>query len=368
MGIFAPSLGDGGVERMLINLAGGFNKLGLTVSLACATDSPPYLDRTSASPLLQIWHLGRTAPIRDEAERWLRHTGCDVTLSAKDRDCRILLEARNRSRLPIPVIYRCGTDLRARLAGRSAFRRWRERRRVRQLLGGVDGVTGNSVGVCNSMDAFGALTPSRLIRNPVITDALLEATSRPPRHPWLRQKAGPVIVAVGRLASVKDFPTLLEAFAMLPREMGARLIILGEGRCRQRLESLTRSLGLEDTVSMPGFTADPYPEVAASDALIVSSRREGSPNALIEAMALGVPVAATDCPSGPAEILDQGRWGPLVPVGDPHALHLAIRQILDRPVPTERLREAVSDYREEASAEAYLDFFRSLQSHFTPGH
>jgi glycosyltransferase involved in cell wall biosynthesis len=147
----------------------------------------------------------------------------------------------------------------------------------------------------------------------------------------LREKQGPVIVAAGRLTPQKDFATLLRAFALLP-DAGAKLVIYGEGPLRSELESLVAGLGLSGRVSLPGFVGDLPAEIAASDLFVLSSRWEGLPGVLLEALAVGTPVVATDCPTGPDEILEGGRWGALVPVGDPPALAKAMAKTLSLPI------------------------------------
>lgn len=174
-------------------------------------------------------------------------------------------------------------------------------------------------------------------------------------HPWLRPGQPPVIVVAGRLERQKDFPTLIRAFAQVRGERPCRLLILGDGGGRARLQALSAELGITADVDLPGFQANPYPFLARADLFVLSSRWEGSPNVLTEALALGTPVVATDCPSGPHELLDGGRYGPLVPVGDVAALGKAVAATLDQPLPPERLEAAVADYTQATSAERYLE-------------
>jgi glycosyltransferase involved in cell wall biosynthesis len=141
----------------------------------------------------------------------------------------------------------------------------------------------------------------------------------------------------------------------LPRAAGYRLGILGEGGGRSNLEALIGELGLSDRVALLGFRDNPYAFLARARLFVLSSAWEGSPNVLTEAMALGVPVVSTDCPSGPFELLDGGRYGPLVPVGDADALAHAMQRTLAHPLPPEELRSAVSEYTQERSAERYLE-------------
>jgi glycosyltransferase involved in cell wall biosynthesis len=137
-----------------------------------------------------------------------------------------------------------------------------------------------------------------------------------------------VILGVGRLVAQKAFDVLIEAFAHVRRSQPARLLILGEGEERPMLEALVRQLGLEGDIELPGFVANPYPYMAHAELFVLSSRWEGLPTVLVEAMFLRTPVIATDCPSGPREILRNGLYGQLVPVGDPDAVALAIQNSL----------------------------------------
>ncbi|WP_416307639.1 glycosyltransferase [Neptunicella sp. SCSIO 80796] len=139
--------------------------------------------------------------------------------------------------------------------------------------------------------------------NPVITEETIQASNQSPRHPWLQQKSGKVVVAVGRLCHQKGFDLLLRAFAALPDQADTRLIIFGEGELRSQLEQQIIELGLSARVDLPGYTDNPLAEIKQADLFVLSSRFEGSPNGLVEAMSVGTPVVAFDCPHGPREIL-----------------------------------------------------------------
>jgi glycosyltransferase involved in cell wall biosynthesis len=166
--------------------------------------------------------------------------------------------------------------------------------------------------------------------NPVLDDDFYKKRPGRPSHRWLQEKSGAVIVAVGRLARQKGFDTLISAFAAMP-DTGVRLIIFGEGTLRPQLLEQASALGVAERVDLPGYTADPLAEVAAADCFVLSSRFEGSPNALVEALATGTPVVATRCPHGPAEILINGLVAPLVEVDDSLALAQAIVLQLNTP-------------------------------------
>ncbi len=199
----------------------------------------------------------------------------------------------------------------------------------------------------------------------VVFNPSIDASNRPgldvsPNHEWFGQPKVPVIVAAGRLNPQKDFETLIRAFALVRERRKARLLILGEGPERQSLEFLVSSLGLEQDVVLPGYTDDPLPYFCEASLFVMSSIYEGFPNVLVEALACGAPVVCTDCESGPREILQDGRLGPLVPIKNPDRLAEAITQVLDAPGDREaRLRRA-DDFTVEETARRYLSVLRDV--------
>jgi glycosyltransferase involved in cell wall biosynthesis len=191
-----------------------------------------------------------------------------------------------------------------------------------------------------------------VLPNPVVTAELFEQAKECPGHAWFMEGALPVILGVGRLTPQKDFPTLLHAFARVQRDRPSRLVILGEGAERPVLEQLSRQLGIEDKVSLPGFVSNPFAFMARAAVFASSSAWEGLPGALIQALACGTPCVASDCP-GSREVLDDGRFGSLVPVGDVSALAASIVALLEGPrarVPD----EAWSRYSEADAVDGYL--------------
>ncbi len=189
----------------------------------------------------------------------------------------------------------------------------------------------------------------RTIANPAIPPFIWEKAAEEIAHPFFTEKH-PLVLSAGRLDIEKDFGTLIRAFALVRKRLPARMLILGEGEERANLQSLIRELGLEGDVDLPGFVPNPYAYIAHASVFVLSSRWEGSPLVLAEAMALGIPVVATDC-GGPSEILRGGRWGKLVPIGDPEALAQAIIEQISAPLRPPP--EAWLDFATEHVAEKY---------------
>jgi len=226
----------------------------------------------------------------------------------------------------------------------------------------ADAVVAVSDGVADDLAAHAAIPRERIttVYNPVVGPDLLDKAAEPLDHPWFMRDAPPVILAVGRLDPQKDFATLIRAFAKLRARRPARLMILGAVNPSnlehaKELAALPATLGIAGDVAMPGFTDNPFALMARASAFVLSSRYEGLPGVLIQALGCGCPVVSTDCPSGPAEVLDGGRFGPLVPVGDVEALAGAIEQVLDAPPPAKRLQQRAQLFSIERSVDRYLD-------------
>jgi glycosyltransferase involved in cell wall biosynthesis len=200
--------------------------------------------------------------------------------------------------------------------------------------------------------------PIETIYNPVLTGALLAQSPRAVPHPVA---AYPLIIAIGRLNEQKDFATLLRAFAILRRERPARLVILGKGEQHALLTQLAERLGIGDDFTLPGEIENVFEWIGKADLFATTSLWEGVQGALVEALALGCPVVATDAPSGAREVLYDGRIGALVAASDPLAFARAMQRTLDAPPDPGPLVEAAQRFRTEGKAEAYLALFERLK-------
>ena len=186
-------------------------------------------------------------------------------------------------------------------------------------------------------------------------------------HPWFADGEPPVVLSVGREARQKDHPTLVEAFGLARREVNSRLVILGKlsAPYRARLRSLARGYGVEGDLGFVDFDENPYRYMRRAGLLALSSRWEGLPTVVLEALACGTPVVSTDAPYGPREIL--GGWGDLPPVGDAPALARALVATLRGERPTEEaLRARAADFSEEKATDAYLELFEKLLKAHAP--
>lgn len=230
---------------------------------------------------------------------------------------------------------------------------------MRFLYPRADQIVAVSEGLAGDLIENYEVDPDRItvIYNPTVTDELIEQSKVPVDHPWLENPKTDVVLGVGSLSEQKDYESLVRAFSLVQKKRDAKLVILGEGSKREQLESLVQELGIEADVSLPGTVANPYPYMAHADVFVLSSRYEGCPNVLIEAMACGCPVVATDCPHGPREILEHGSYGLLVSVGDHESLANGITQSLQSPNSSTRLQDRAQDFHVEAIAGKYERFF-----------
>ena len=360
---------DGGVERTMANLAAGLAALGAQVDLLSGRTDHPYLRALPPEVGLPVLRDG------DEAlAAYLDARRPNLMMTGKRVDDRAALSVRARLGLPVRLVATVGTPLSVSVAAKrfNPFRTSRERRRIRADYRLLDGISAVSDAVADDLrQHFGVSdVPLRVLPNPIVPTDLAARAAAPCPHPWLAPIAdsesqqgaapSPVILAIGGLRKVKDFATLLRAFARLPAALDARLLVLGEGKERPRLAALAERLGVANRVDLNGFVEDPFPYLARARLLVLSSRREGLSNVLVEAMAMGTPVAATDCPGGVRDLLAQGDLGPLTPVGDAAALAASMANLLQSPTDAQILRRAAEPYGLLAASRRYLEFFEQI--------
>lgn len=331
--MFVPSLRGGGAERVMSNLACGLAERGCKVDLVLARAEGPYL--TELPPEVRIVDLKvpRVLASLPGLVRYLRRERPKALLSAMDHANVMALWAKRISGVSTRLVVSIHNT--ASLASKNA-RQSKARllpQLARRFYPWADGIVAVSQGVADDFARITSLPWERIevIYNPVITPELLEKAKEPVEHPWFGAGHPPVILGVGRLTKQKDFPTLIRAFAVVRKQRPVRLMILGEGEERPRLEALVKELGLGADAVLPGFVANPYAYMARAAVFVLSSAWEGFGNVLVEAMACGCPVVSTDCPSGPAEIMENGKYGTLVPVGDIGELAKGIVEVLDMP-------------------------------------
>lgn len=331
--LYMQSFAGGGAERVMVNLALGLAARGLRVDLVVARAEGPYLPLVTPDVRLIDLRCRRSLASLPGLVRYLRRERPDALLAAMGCSNLIALWARTVARFRGRVVISVHINLSAHYRNAVGLTAQVYPFLFRRFYPKADAVVAVSREAADDLtEAFGLPAGQvRMIYNPVITPALFEQAQEPVEHPWFGPDQPPVVLSVGRLCPQKDFRTLIRAFAQLREHMPARLVILGDGPDRAALEAAVAERGLGHSVALPGFAANPYAYMARAGAFVLSSQWEGLPTVLIEALACGTPVVSTDCPSGPREILRDGLYGTLVPVGDAEALAQALRAALHGP-------------------------------------
>lgn len=357
--IFVPSLEGGGAERVMATLANGFASRGYRVDLVLVSATGPYL--TLLNDDVHVVDLAGGSVFRSVGAlvRYLRQSRPRAFLSALSHANLAAIVARRLADGNTRLVVSERLSLSAARQHHRSMKDRIIRTLMRRLYRKADRVVVVAEAMVTELESQLGLSRSvvETIYNPVVNQALLDAAARPCDHPWMDDVGSiPVILGCGRLSAQKDFPTLLEAFRIVRDRRVARLVILGEGEDRPILEAQVQKLGLDGDVDLPGFANNPFAFMAAASVFVLSSIYEGMPGTLIQAMACGTTVVSTRCPTGPEEILEEGRWGELVPMRDPRAMAAAIERALDDP-------NARAQSRAEAfgEAEAVTRYLHSLQ-------
>ena len=327
---FLRFLGGGGAERVIINLARGFIEQNLKVDLVLSSTGGPHLWQVPPEVRIVDLKAPRLLASLPSLIRYLQQEQPKSLLSTLHYNNEFALLAKRISKISTRVVVREANTLSIEAQSTARLKKRLTPLFVRHLYPLADEIVAVSKGVAKDLSHVTNLPLDRIqtIYNPTITPDLTLKAKEPVEHPWFQSGMPPVILGVGKLQAQKDFPTLIQAFAQVRQTQEAKLVILGWGSDRPKLEALVSKLGLTDDVDLPDHVKNPYAYMARSAVFVLSSVWEGLPNALIEAMAIGVPVVATDCKSGPKEILNHGKYGHLVPVGDSQGIATAILSTL----------------------------------------
>lgn len=348
------SLGAG-VGTTMINLADGLGRAGYRVDVVVTGEPAARPDWLHVN--VRMIGLGRRR-LRQSLVRlvsYLRDARPCAVIAAGERPNMLALTAKWLTRSRTKVVFTCRGAVSEYFRGPS---RLLIRTGVRLLYPKADAVVGVSAGVSEDVGRLMGRHGQKVVTifNPIIGARFLsmkESDEQPTNSDEV-----PLVVAAGRLAVHKNFESLIRAFALARRQRWLRLIILGEGPLRPRLEGLARELGVVGDVELPGYVSNPFAYYRRAAVFVLSSRLEGLPTVLVEAMACGCPVVATDCRDGPHEILDGGRYGRLVAVDDDAAIAAGILDAVEGKQDRNMLVERAMQFSVEASARAYADLLQ----------
>ena len=358
--LFVRTLGEGGIPSVMLTLAEGLADRGFEVDLLIFNRDGAVGRPIPGNVRLVDLKIPRLAVGLPALARYLATARPDLLIAASWDATLLALLSRRFLRSGVRTWVRQDNLFTMQLKhaggkGRVVLKL------VERLLPAADTVIAVSDGVAGDLKRRvprGAGTV-RVVPNPVHHDRIAADAEMPVDHPWFDGGDVPVILSVGRLVAQKDFPTLVRAFALVLKSARARLVILGSGRERDALTALAHELGIAPAVDLPGFVLNPFAWMAKARVFAVSSIYEGLSMVLVEAMACGTPVVSTDCPHGPAEVLGDGRWGRLVPVGDAGALADAILETLRSPLPAADLMSRSRAYSIDTCVDRHIDLMES---------
>jgi glycosyltransferase involved in cell wall biosynthesis len=333
-----------GVPLAQMRLSRALGGLGHEVDFAIGMINPGNTTPTLENASTTVFGKARVAAMILPLVRYFRQQKPDVVFSAGDHLNAIVLIAAVIARSKAKIS--CSSRVTPFDTYSSVFlsKGWILKCVMRAVMGRADAMTCVSEDMVIQYRQIFANAPHRCIYNIVVdersTDRMMEAVD----EPWLLDGAGPILVCAGSLEPWKGFGDLIRAMALVPAELGARLLVLGDGSLRSELHALVYQLGLQDRVKFVGYVENPLKYFRHSDVFVLSSHVEGLPNVLVEAMMCGCTPVATDCPTGPREVLQEGKAGYLVPVSDAQAMASAIVEAISTPVPARILKDAIAEF------------------------
>lgn len=356
VGCFLPSLVEGGAERVTLTLAGAIAARGIQVDLVLGRAEGPYLGEVGPElNLIDLKAISAAAKVRALAA-YLDAKRPDALLTAEDF-ANVAAIAKKLAGSGTNLVAGVHNNVSSLFHTQSGWKARLRRLAFRSLLPIADQIVCVSRGVAEDVAATTRVLRERIhvIYNPMLFDHIHAKAAEAIEHPFFTPASPPVFLGVGRLTAQKDFANLIRAFAIVRARMPARLIILGTGDLLGPLQQLARMLAVQNDVCFAGFVANPYAYMARSAALVISSRFEGLSTVLIEGLASGTRIVSTDCPSGPREILEDGKLGALVPVGDPVALAKGMLQSTVEATRPAGVAESLERFRIDRIIGQYLD-------------
>jgi len=356
--IFVKYLSVGGVQKIMVRLANEFADRGHKVDLVLAKGEGPLARDVSPDVRIVALESHRMWWALPNLMRYLSRTKPDTLLAAGWQVNLIATWAGLLSLTSFRLVLSVHSNITQQSENSDVWYAPYNPLAVKIFYPIADAIVVVSGGILDDLSTISSAVAEngQVVYNPVVDQNLLAKSREDVSHPWFAPEENvPVLLGVGRFGPEKNFALLLRAFAEVSRDREVRLVMVGDGEERDRLEQLTRKMGVQSRVDFVGFEENPYKYMARASLLVMSSRFEGFGSVLVEALACGCPIVSTDCPSGPREILEEGRWGRLVPVDDQEALVEAINESLNEEHDPERLRQRAMDFSVDKAVDNYLD-------------
>lgn len=365
--LFIPDFEEGGAQKMMINLAGALvQNANIYVDLVVACSNGSFKNLVSKDVNIIQLECSRTFQAIPKLARYIKTVKPDVLVSALYHAnvvtlmAKLLTTSQNKH---TKFIITERNHLSTKIKNSSSIKDKILLRAIKILYPKADALIAISKGV---MKDVLSLCPSvenktSYIYNPVITSSFEQEINTSSVSELLVPNSKlPIIIASGRLVEQKDYPTMLRAIALVIKEKPVNLVILGKGPLHDELTSLTKELSISEHVFFKGFVKNPLAYMKQADMFLMTSGWEGFGNVLVEALYCGLPIVATDCPSGPAEIIANGRYGNLTKIGDEHKISQAILDTLEHPMPREKQRQRAMEFTAEAISKQYLQRIKDL--------
>jgi len=346
--VVTPRYAIAGVPLAQLRFARALAERGHDVDLVIGYVEPQYVFPGATGVGVHVWNQQKVRGMLFPLIRYLRSVKPDVVFSAEDHLNTVVLLAAIASGSKAKISCSSRVTPFDTFSNTPFTKRWVLKHLMRAVMWRADALTCVSKDMVDQYRRVFNSPPHVCVYN-IVDDRLSRLRMKEPvEHEWILPKDGPVLVAAGRLAPWKGFVDLIRAMKELSRKRRARLLILGDGPLRSELEALIVELSLSDVVRLEGYVENPLKFFAHADVFVLSSHVEGLPNVLVEAMMCGCTPVSTDCPTGPREVLQDGKYGYLVPMRDPEAMATAIEMALDTPIARNLLEEAVRPFEEEA--------------------
>jgi len=355
IGIVTPRFAIAGVPLAQIRFARALARRGHQVTLVVGYVEPGFQFPDVSEVSIEILGIPKVRSMLWPLMHYLRAEKPDVVFSAEDHLNTLLLIAALLVGSKAKISGSSRVTPFDTYSNQPFTKRWVLKYLTRAVMRRADALTCVSKDMVKQYQKVFTSPPHVCVYN-IVDDALSRSRLQEPvGHPWLVNKPLPVLVAAGRLAPWKGFADLIEAMALLALRRQVRLLIFGDGPLRNDLQSLIETHGLGEAVQLVGYVENPLKYFARADVFVLSSHVEGLPNVLVEAMMCGCTPVSTDCPTGPSEVLKDGKYGYLVPIRNPEALAKGIEQALDRPIPMELLAEAIQPFEENSVIDRHFE-------------
>ena len=359
--IFIPNLSGGGAERVFLKISSEIKKRGQNVELILSNQNGPYISELPPDVPITSLNSKRVLYSLIPLARLIRKKNPDLILSALPHANSVAILAKKLSGKKIKLVI-SERNTYSQESFQPNLKNIILKYLMRKLYKNADAIITVSDGVRESLINFMRINNKNYfsIPNPCDSKEIKAKANLPINDEWFLSSDVPVVIAVGRLTKQKDFSSLIKSFAIVIKKTKARLLILGEGEERNSLEILAKSLKLSNELfCMPGFKTNPFKYIKASSLFVLSSRWEGFPNVLLQAIACNCKIISTNCQSGPLEILDGGKYGDIIPVGDIEAMANSINRNLNNPRKYD-ISNRCNHYSIKRTIESYLEVINSV--------